>query len=92
MSGRNAQRKLGTTRGSPRRSRTAKASRISRYAAMKKAGLAVELLETRHVRGDTGEASSRAATCGAAVPDFAARRRGGFETRPCKRRRAAHAG
>jgi hypothetical protein len=33
MSGENAQRKLGTTRGSPRRSRTAKASRISRYAA-----------------------------------------------------------
>ena len=33
MSGRNAQRKLGTTRGSPRRSRTAKASRISRGAA-----------------------------------------------------------
>src|SRR6266699_751479 len=32
MSGRNAQRKLGTTRGSPRRSRTAKASRISRPA------------------------------------------------------------
>ena len=32
MSGRNAQRKPGTTRGSPRRSRTAKASRISRYA------------------------------------------------------------
>ena len=32
MSGRNAQRKLGTTRGSPRRSRTAKASRISRHA------------------------------------------------------------
>jgi hypothetical protein len=32
MSGRNAQRKLGTTRGSPRRSRTAKASRISRSA------------------------------------------------------------
>src|ERR1700704_4709292 len=32
MSGRNAQRKLGTTRGSPRRSRTAKASRISRCA------------------------------------------------------------
>jgi hypothetical protein len=32
MSGRNAQRKLGTTRGSPRRSRTAKASRISRRA------------------------------------------------------------
>ena len=30
MSGRNGQRKLGTTRGSPRRSRTAKASRISR--------------------------------------------------------------
>ena len=32
MSGRNEQRKLGTTRGSPRRSRTAKASRISRRA------------------------------------------------------------
>src|SRR6266702_8738750 len=32
MSGRNGQRKLGTTRGSPRRSRTAKASRISRHA------------------------------------------------------------
>src|SRR5436189_3828964 len=32
MPGRNAQRKLGTTRGSPRRSRTAKASRISRHA------------------------------------------------------------
>ena len=32
MSGRNAQRKPGTTRGSPRRSRTAKASRISRLA------------------------------------------------------------
>jgi hypothetical protein len=30
MSRRNAQQKLGTTRGSPRRSRTAKASRISR--------------------------------------------------------------
>lgn len=30
MSGRNGQRKLGTARGSPRRSRTAKASRISR--------------------------------------------------------------
>ena|SRR5712692_7801058 len=30
MLGRNAQRKLGTSRGSPRRSRTAKASRISR--------------------------------------------------------------
>ena len=30
MSGRNGQRKPGTTRGSPRRSRTAKASRISR--------------------------------------------------------------
>src|SRR4249920_469767 len=29
MPGRNVQRKLGTTRGSPRRSRTAKASRIS---------------------------------------------------------------
>ena len=33
MSGRNEQRKPGTTRGSPRRSRTAKASRISRHAA-----------------------------------------------------------
>jgi len=33
MSGRNVQRKLGTTRGSPRRSRTAKTSRISRFAA-----------------------------------------------------------
>src|SRR6516225_10388119 len=33
MSGRNEQRKRGTTRGSPRRSRTAKASRISRQAA-----------------------------------------------------------
>ena len=33
MPGRNGQRKLGTTRGSPRRSRTAKASRISRRAA-----------------------------------------------------------
>src|SRR5438477_13030039 len=32
MSGRNEQRKLGTARGSPRRSRTAKASRISRQA------------------------------------------------------------
>jgi hypothetical protein len=32
MSGRNEQRKPGTTRGSPRRSRTAKASRISCYA------------------------------------------------------------
>ena len=32
MSGRNGQRKLGTTRGSPRRSRTAKASLISRRA------------------------------------------------------------
>src|SRR6266568_5032843 len=32
MSGRNAQRKLGTTRGSPRLSRTAKTSRISRRA------------------------------------------------------------
>jgi len=30
MPGTNKQRKLGTTRGSPRRSRTAKASRISR--------------------------------------------------------------
>src|SRR4249919_256265 len=33
MPGRNVQRKLGTTRGSPRRSRTAKASRINRHAA-----------------------------------------------------------
>ena len=33
MSGRNVQRKRGTTRGSPRRSRTAMASRISRRAA-----------------------------------------------------------
>jgi len=33
MPGKNVQRKLGTTRGSPRRSRTAKASRISRHAA-----------------------------------------------------------
>src|SRR5260370_865416 len=32
MSGGNKQRKPGTTRGSPRRSRTAKASRISRFA------------------------------------------------------------
>ena len=32
MSGRNVQRKPGTARGSPRRSRTAKASRISRLA------------------------------------------------------------
>ena len=32
MPGRNGQRKPGTTRGSPRRSRTAKASRISRCA------------------------------------------------------------
>ena len=32
MPGRNVQQKLGTTRGSPRRSRTAKASRISRHA------------------------------------------------------------
>ena len=32
MPGKNVQRKLGTTRGSPRRSRTAKASRISRHA------------------------------------------------------------
>src|SRR6516225_12144250 len=32
MPGRNGQRKLGTTRGSPRRSRTAKASPISRSA------------------------------------------------------------
>ena len=40
MSGRNEQRKLGTTRGSPRRSRTAKASRISRHAV--KSGCARE--------------------------------------------------
>ena len=33
MSGMNSQRKLGTTRGSPRHSRTAKASRINRRAA-----------------------------------------------------------
>jgi hypothetical protein len=33
MSGRNEQRKPGTARGSPMRSRTAKASRISRHAA-----------------------------------------------------------
>jgi len=32
MSGKNGQRKLGTTCGSPRRSRTAKASHISRHA------------------------------------------------------------
>ena len=32
MPGRNVQRKPGTARGSPRRSRTAKASRISRHA------------------------------------------------------------
>ena len=32
MSGRNGQRKLGSTRGSPRRSRTAKASRLSCHA------------------------------------------------------------
>src|ERR1700740_299892 len=32
MSGRDEQRKPGTARGSPRRSRTAKASRISRFA------------------------------------------------------------
>jgi len=32
MPGQNGQRKPGTARGSPRRSRTAKASRISRYA------------------------------------------------------------
>ena len=32
MSGKNEQRKPGTARGSPRRSRTAKASRISRHA------------------------------------------------------------
>ena len=40
MPGRNGQRKPGTARGSPRRSRTAKASRISRYAA--KSGCARE--------------------------------------------------
>ena len=40
MSGRDEQRKLGTTRGSPRRSRTAKASRISRHAV--KSGCARE--------------------------------------------------
>src|SRR5246127_1682317 len=40
MPGRNGQRKPGTTRGSPRRSRTAKALRISRLAA--KAGCACE--------------------------------------------------
>ena len=40
MPGRNGQRKPGTARGSPRRSRTAKASRISRYAA--KSGCACE--------------------------------------------------
>ena len=34
MSGRNVQRKLGTTRGSPRRSRTAKASRIRTGSAL----------------------------------------------------------
>src|SRR5246127_1917354 len=39
MSGRNAQRKLGTTRGSPRRSRTAKASRISRSAVKSRCAL-----------------------------------------------------
>src|ERR1700733_7325794 len=33
MPGKDVQRKLGTTRGSPRRSRTAKASRINRLAA-----------------------------------------------------------
>jgi hypothetical protein len=33
MLGKNGKRKPGTTRGSPRRSRTAKASRISRNAA-----------------------------------------------------------
>ncbi len=33
MSGKNAQRKPGTTRGSPRRSRTAKTPRINRHAA-----------------------------------------------------------
>ena len=32
MLGRNGQRKPGTTRGAPRRSRTAKALRISRHA------------------------------------------------------------
>src|SRR5208283_5275691 len=40
MPGRNGQRKPGTTRGSPRRSRTAKASRISRHAV--KSGCARE--------------------------------------------------
>src|SRR3981081_3512558 len=40
MSGRNGQGKPGTTRGSPRRRRTAKASRISRYAV--KSGCAGE--------------------------------------------------
>jgi len=40
MPGWNVQRKPGTARGSPRRSRTAKASRISRYAA--KSGCACE--------------------------------------------------
>jgi len=40
MPGRNGQRKPGTARGSPRRSRTAKASRISRHAA--KSGCARE--------------------------------------------------
>ena len=40
MPGRNGQRKPGTARGSPRRSRTAKTSRISRYAA--KSGCACE--------------------------------------------------
>ena len=39
MSGRNGQRKTGTTRGSPRRSRTAKASRISRSAAKSRGAL-----------------------------------------------------
>ena len=40
MSGKSSQRKLGTTRGSPRRSRTAKAFGISRTAA--KSGRACE--------------------------------------------------
>jgi hypothetical protein len=43
MSGRNVQRKLGTTRGSPRRSRTAKALRISRYAVKSRAPVMQEL-------------------------------------------------
>src|SRR5215813_8286063 len=39
MSGRSVQRKTGTTRGSPRRSRTAKAPRISRSAAKSRGAL-----------------------------------------------------